>query len=135
MKLDFLGCLSKNVSNSEDIEIALIDQRHTIGHLVNNIKLLDDIQFKVCYKHYHAEKDLQTLFDTAEKVLVSNKSIKDGVDYGHLENFMDTCWNLEKEEHSGNEAEAYNCFKRNISDKELHGWVVNHVPEGRGFLG
>ena len=89
----------------------------------------------MCYKHYHAKKALETLFDVAHKVLVMTKTVKEGVNFVHLENFMDKCWNLEKQEHDGNEAEAYACYKQNISDNVLYGWVIDHLPDGRGFAG
>ena len=68
-------------------------------------------------------------------VLVNHKSIGKGVDFKHLEDVMDTCWHLEKKEHNENEMEAYNCLQKNISNKILHGWVVEHLPDGRGKVG
>ena len=31
--------------------------------------------------------------------------------------------------------EAYDCLKQNIHNKVLHGWVVEHLPDGRGKVG
>ena len=103
--------------------------------MVNDINLLDDIQFKACYQHHHNERNLQILFDVAQKVLVTNRSVKEGVDFELLESFFDKCWSLEKDEHAGDEEEAYFCYKQNIVDRILYGWVMDHLPEGRGYLG
>ena len=135
----FLGChhscCSQTDSKSRDIEFSLHDKAHWIGQLISDIKELDYVDFTACYQKYHIENDLETFFEVAYKVLVSNKTIKEGVDFAHLEQFIDECWNLEVQEHDGNEAEAYLCYKKQIKDRILHGWVLNHLPEGRGFLG
>ena len=96
---------------------------------------MDEVKFKECYQRYHAEKDLETLFDVAHNVLVKNRTIKEGVDFVHLENFIDQCWAVEKLEHDGNEVDAFTCYKESISNKILHGWVVNHLRDGRSFVG
>ena len=38
-------------------------------------------------------------------------------------------------EHNGNQAEAYKCLRKNVKDQKLHGWVIDHLPDGRGFVG
>ena len=67
--------------------------------------------------------------------MVNNKSIAKGVDFTKLEEVMDSCWSLEKQEHNGNKMEAYECLRKNIHNKNLHGWVVEHLPDGRGKVG
>ena len=126
---------SKDELNQEEIELESNDQSWSIGKLINDIQFFEKDTFENCYKRYHSEKDLETLFENAHNVLVNNKSIAEGVDFKQLEEVMDTCWSLEKQEHNGNKMEAYDCLKKNIHNKVLHGWVVEHLPDGRGKVG
>ena len=72
----------------EEIELEPIDQSWSIGKLINDIQFFDKDTFEHVYKRYHSEKDLETLFENAHKVLVNNKSIAKGVDFKQLEEVM-----------------------------------------------
>ena len=126
---------SKDELNQNENELESINQSGSIGKLINDITFFEKETFENCYKRYHSEKDLETLYENAHNILVNNKSIADGVDFKQLEEVMDCSWSLEKQEHDGNEAEAYDCLRKNISNKILHGWVVEHLPDGRGKVG
>ena len=76
----------------------------------------------------------ETLFQTAHDVL-TNKTIKDGVDFYNLERIMNKAWETEVLEHNGNQADAYKCLKKNVKNQVLHGWVIDHLPDGRGTVG
>ena len=77
--------------NQEEIELESKDQSWSIGKLINDIQFFEKDTFENCYKRYHSEKDLETLFENAHNVLVNNKSITEGVDFKQLEEVMDTC--------------------------------------------
>ena len=128
-------CSSKDELNQEEIELESNDQSWSIGKLINDIQFFEKDTFENVYKRYHSEKDLETLFENAHKVLVNNKSIAEGVDFKQFEDVMNSCWSVEKEEHNGNEMEVYDCLRKNIPNKILHGWVVEHLPDGRGKVG
>ena len=72
----------------EEIELEPIDQSWSIGKLISDIQFFDKDTFEYVYKRYHSEKDLETLFENAHKVLVNNKSIAEGVDFKQLEEVM-----------------------------------------------
>ena len=72
----------------EEIELEPIDQSWSIGKLISDIQFFDKDTFEYVYKRYHSEKDLETLFENAHKVLVNNKSIAKGVDFKQLEEVM-----------------------------------------------
>ena len=72
----------------EEIELESDDQSWSIGNLINDIKFFEKDTFENVYKRYHSEKDLETLFENAHKVLVNNKSIAKGVDFKQLEDVM-----------------------------------------------
>ena len=72
----------------EEIELESDDQSWSIGNLINDIKFFEKDTFENVYKRYHSEKDLETLFENAHKVLVNNKSIAEGVDFKQLEEVM-----------------------------------------------
>jgi hypothetical protein len=74
--------------NQEEIELESDDQSWSIGNLINDIQFFEKDTFENVYKRYHSEKDLQTLFENAHKVLVNNKSIAKGVDFKQLEEVM-----------------------------------------------
>ena len=76
----------------------------------------------------------ETLFQTAHDVLTV-KTIKEGVDYPNFENVMNKSWETEVSEHNGNQAEAYKCLRKNVKNQVLHGWIINHLPDGRGTVG
>ena len=126
---------SKDELNQNEIELVSNDQSGSIGKLINDITFFEKETFENCYKRYHREKDLETLFENAHNILVNNKSIAEGVDFKQLEEVMDCSWSLEKQEHNGNEIEAYDCLRQNIPNKILNGWVVEHLPDGRGKVG
>ena len=126
---------SKDELNQNENELESMDQSGSIGKLINDITFFEKETFENCYKRYHSEKDLETLFENAHNILVNNKSIAEGVDFKQLEEVMDCSWSLEKQEHDGNEIEAYDCLRKNIPNKILHGWVVEHLPDGRGKVG
>ena len=48
-------CKTKTKSTAEDIEVGPLDHSHTIGQLIRDIKVLDDMQFTERYKQYHNE--------------------------------------------------------------------------------
>ena len=121
--------------NQEEIELESINQSCSLEELIDGIQFFDRETFENCYKRYHSEKDLETLFENAQRVLVSNKSIAEGVDFKHLEDVMNSSWSVEKQEHNGNEMEAYDCLRKQIPNEVLHGWVVDHLPDGRGKVG
>ena len=108
---------------------------HNIGDLINDLKLLDTDQFQARYRKYHTEKELEMLYDITKNMLVTNTSIKEGIDFQHFEQVMNNCWNFELQEHGESKREAYDCLKDNIEDKILHGWGIEHLPEGRGVVG
>ena len=74
--------------NQEEIELESDDQNWSIGNLIHDIQFFEKDTFKNVYKRYHSEKDLETLFENAHKVLVNNKSIAKGVDFKQLEEVM-----------------------------------------------
>ena len=74
--------------NQEEIELESDDQSWSIGNLINDIQFFEKDTFENVYKRYHSEKDLETLFENAHKVLVNNKSIAEGVDFKQLEEVM-----------------------------------------------
>ena len=74
--------------NQEEIELESDDQSWSIGKLINDIQFFEKDTFENVYKRYHSEKDLETLFENAHKVLVNNKSIAEGVDFKQLEEVM-----------------------------------------------
>jgi hypothetical protein len=74
--------------NQEEIELESNDQSWSIGKLINDIQFFEKDTFENVYKRYHSEKDLETLFENAHKVLVNNKSIAEGVDFKQLEEVM-----------------------------------------------
>ena len=74
--------------NQEEIELESDDQSWSIGNLINDIQFFEKDTFENVYKRYHSEKDLETLFENAHKVLVNNKSIAKGVDFKQLEDVM-----------------------------------------------
>ena len=76
----------------------------------------------------------ETLFQTAHDVLTV-KTIKEGVDYPNFENVMNKSWETEVSEHNGNQAEAYKCLRKNVKNQVLHGWIIDHLPDGRGTVG
>ena len=57
------------------------------------------------------------------------------MDYDNLENIMNSSWETEVSEHNGNQAEAYKCLRKNVKNRVLHGWVIDHFPDGRGIVG
>ena len=79
---------SKDELNQEEIELESNDQSWSIGKLINDIQFFEKDTFENVYKRYHSEKDLETLFENAHKVLVNNKSIAEGVDFKQLEDVM-----------------------------------------------
>ena len=70
-----------------------------------------------------------------DSLKITNKTIKEGVDYPNLENVMNSSWETEVIEHNGNQAEAYKCLRKNVKNQVLHGWIINHLPDGRGTVG
>ena len=82
---------SKDELNQEEIELESNNEGWSIGKLINDIQFFKKDTFENCYKRYHSEKDLETLFENAHNVLVNNKSITEGVDFKQLEEVMDTC--------------------------------------------
>ena len=84
-------CSSKDTldqEEEEEIELESTDQSWSIGKLINDIQSFKKDTFANVYKRYHSKKDLQTLFENAHKVLVTNKSIAEGVDFKQLEDVM-----------------------------------------------
>ena len=102
--------------------------------MINN-KTLDEGVLKASYRKFHTEKDLETFFEMVKNGLVNDRTIKEGIDFLYLEKIMESIWKFELEEHSGDKMKAYNCLKEDISDKILHGWVLDHFHDGRGFIG